>query len=82
MPEDIKNTRGKLGPICNYCGGYGFTNGINKASSSCIKCGGDGIEPINVRDLHAQVVKLTELMGDIITTLQKKGMFVSRRSKN
>lgn len=81
VPDTTKNTKGDLGPICNYCGGYGFTNGL-KGSSTCPDCHGDGIQPVNVRELYAQVVKITELMGDIITTLQKKRIFITKRSKN
>ena len=80
VPQNIKNSRGELGPICNHCGGYGFTNGIGKGASTCSDCRGDGIAPVNVRELQAQVVRLTNLVGDLITTLQKNKIFISRRT--
>ena len=72
IPQNIKNSRGQLGPICNYCGGYGFTNGI-KGSATCPDCRGDGIQPVNVRELQTQVMKLTNLVGRLVKTLDRKG---------
>jgi hypothetical protein len=41
----MKNTDGKLGPICGYCGGYGFTNSLAPGTSAgCARCGGSGID--------------------------------------
>jgi len=42
----MKNTDGSLGPICNNCGGYGFTHTVfnNGADAGCIHCKGTGID--------------------------------------
>lgn len=57
-----KNTDGSLGPICNNCGGYGFTNLMTGGAASCVFCHGDGIEPINVRELAGKVDKILNLL--------------------
>jgi len=40
----MKNVDGTLGPICNHCGGYGFTNSIGKTSLGCPYCLGSGVD--------------------------------------
>jgi hypothetical protein len=41
----MKNTDGALGPICHYCGGYGFTNTMEaRRSASCPHCLGSGVD--------------------------------------
>lgn len=37
------NHKGKHGPICNNCGGFGFTNIAFKGSRDCAKCKGTGV---------------------------------------
>ena len=61
-----KNTTGKLGAICNYCGGYGFTNSLKGGSIGCIRCMQTGIEPVDTRKLAEQVEKLTELVKQLV----------------
>lgn len=62
-----KNNRGHLGPVCNYCGGYGFTNMLSDSggkSASCPRCYGTGVEPVNVNQLKADIDELkVELQG-------------------
>lgn len=58
----MKNTDGHLGPICNNCGGYGFTNLINGGSGGCIRCQGEGVEPVNVRELANKVDRILSLL--------------------
>lgn len=55
-PLSHKNVDGHLGPICNNCGGYGFTNSIGGASSGCQHCAQTGIATPDIRTL-ADVVK-------------------------
>lgn len=38
------NTDGAKGPICNYCGGYGFTNVATGGSAGCQRCLGSGVD--------------------------------------
>ena len=54
----IKNSNGKLGKICNYCGGYGFTNNITGGSGGCIKCGQTGIETVSNFELQKKIKEL------------------------
>lgn len=61
-----KNVDGHVGPICNNCGGYGFTNLITGGAGGCHRCDQTGIEPINTRDLAAKVDKLTELVTKLV----------------
>lgn len=75
-PTAGKNITGELGPICNYCGGYGYTNGLGGNSSGCPRCNGDGIEPVDVRELKEQVKKLTLLVGDICSALEKNKILI------
>lgn len=41
-----KNFDASLGPICNNCGGYGFTYTLsnNGSASGCIHCKGTGVD--------------------------------------
>lgn len=55
-----KNTDGKIGPICKWCGGYGFLNNMKGGSEGCTKCEGTGID----------TPTRTELL-DMIKSLQK-----------
>jgi|SRR5215471_5522209 len=60
--EVHKNTRGDLGPICNSCGGYGYTNLITGGSGNCARCQGTGIQP---PDLHALAARVALLEGQV-----------------
>jgi len=62
----FKNTSGELGPICNNCGGYGYTNTMSRdgSSATCIHCLGSGIDERAVTaqrlaDLEAKLAALT-----------------------
>lgn len=65
--EVQKNNRGTLGPICNYCGGYGFTNLLSDkggSSASCPKCGGSGVEQPDINRLKSDIDMLkAEVQG-------------------
>lgn len=72
-----KNTTGELGPICNYCGGYGFTLAFGTASSSagCPRCFGTGVEPVNTWQLQTQVIDIAKQLNELkqlILTLAPK----------
>ena len=62
----IKNLKGELGPICNYCAGLGFTSLITGGTSGCYRCDQTGIEPVNVRELQEEVRQLTKLVKKLI----------------
>lgn len=62
----IKNLHGKLGEICSYCAGLGFTNTVGGGSAGCHRCDQTGIEPINVRELAQKVDKLTGMVLELI----------------
>lgn len=66
-----KNVDGSLGAICNYCGGYGFTNHINGSSPGCTRCGSTGVEPIDTRALEKKVNDLDTKMDKILKLLEK-----------
>jgi len=74
-----KNTRGDLGPICNFCGGFGFTLTIGgTGSAGCQRCGQTGVEPVDTQALKIQVNQLSqqlnELKGIIVQSLSgRKG---------
>lgn len=56
-----KNTDGHLGPICNNCGGYGYTLTFGSLSSSagCHACNQSGIAQPTAQQLQEQINKLT-----------------------
>ena len=59
-----KNTDGTLGPVCGYCGGYGYTNVVTGGSAGCPHCLGSGVdERILLRErldrLEAQIMAVT-----------------------
>lgn len=54
----VKNSDGKLGIICNNCGGYGFTNIVTGGSAGCNKCNQTGVEPISTADLLKRISEL------------------------
>lgn len=57
-----KNSDGHLGKICNYCGGYGFTNLITGSSAGCPKCNQTGVELVSVEELQKQIDELKKLV--------------------
>lgn len=65
--QAAKNTRGELGPICNFCGGYGFTLafGTEGNSKGCPRCFGTGVEPVNTWELQKQVIELAKGMKEL-----------------
>ena len=50
-----KNSDGHLGKICNWCGGYGFTNNITGGSSGCHKCNQTGVELVSNEVLSKKI---------------------------
>lgn len=73
MPEDIKNARGILGPICNKCSGFGFTYSLEGKHLNCIECHETGVS-VDVVDLQRQVIELTRLTRMLVNEMKKKGM--------
>lgn len=73
MPEDIKNARGILGPICNKCSGFGFTYSLEGKHLNCIECHETGVS-VDVVDLQRQVIELTRLTRMLFNEMKKKGM--------
>ena len=67
--QEVKNNRGALGPICNYCGGYGFTNILTQTgggSAGCPKCLGSGVEPPDLMALAHEVQMLTKAVNGLL----------------
>jgi hypothetical protein len=56
--EVQKNSDGHLGKICNWCGGYGFTNVITGGSRGCPKCDQTGVEPVSNEELLNRIKEL------------------------
>ena len=56
-----KNTDGKLGPICNNCGGFGFTNSILGGSLGCRDCEQTGVVLPTKVELLKQIEELRKL---------------------
>jgi len=73
IPEDIKNAKGILGPICNKCSGFGFTYTLEGKSLNCIECHETGVS-VNIVDLQKQVIELTRLVKALYTELKSKGL--------
>lgn len=73
MPEDIKNARGVLGPICNKCSGFGFTYSLEGRNLPCMECHETGVG-VNVVDLQRQVIELTRLVKMLFNEMKKKGL--------
>lgn len=65
-----KNTDGSQGPICNHCGGFGYTNSMSGGAAGCPRCQGDGIAPIDIRALAKQVDGLDEKLNQILDKLK------------
>jgi hypothetical protein len=61
----MKNTNGSLGPICNNCGGFGFTNNIEGGATGCAKCEQTGIQPPDIRELATKVNQLTDMVAQL-----------------
>lgn len=57
-----KNTRGELGEICAFCGGFGYTLAIvgNSSTVGCPRCFGTGVQPVDTHGLQKQVIKLAQ----------------------
>lgn len=58
-----KNSDGHLGDICNYCGGYGFTNIVTGGSKGCPICDGNGIKPVSNEELVKRIKELEEKLN-------------------
>lgn len=71
IPENIKNARGILGPICNKCSGFGFTYTLQGKHLDCKECHETGVS-VNVVDLQRQVISLTRLVKQIFEELKRK----------
>lgn len=73
MPDDIKNARGVLGPICNNCSGFGFTYSLEGKHLDCKECHETGVS-VNVVDLQRQVIELTRLTKKLFNIMKKEGI--------
>ena len=73
IPEDIKNARGILGPICNKCSGFGFTYSLKGKHLPCIECHETGVS-VNVVDLQRQVIELTRLTKKLFEIMKKQDL--------
>jgi hypothetical protein len=71
MEPTLKND-GSKGPLCNLCGGYGFTNSITGGSPGCQRCEQTGVEPVNLRELQQRVEELTQFMAEVKKLLEQK----------
>ena len=63
LASETKNVDGRNGPICNNCGGYGFTNLMTGGSGGCRHCEQTGVEPVSNKEL---VERIRELESKII----------------
>lgn len=72
VAEVILKNDGSKGIICNYCGGYGFTNNMTGGSNGCIRCNGTGIEPISTHELQRQINDLRTGQQEILDLLRGK----------
>lgn len=70
--QGAKNTRGELGPVCNNCGGYGFTLGFN-GSLGCHYCNQTGVAAMTNHELQHQVVNLGKQMVELKELIIKLG---------
>jgi hypothetical protein len=53
-----KNEDGSKGPICNNCGGYGFTNTLTGGSFGCKECDQTGIALPSKREMLEKIEAL------------------------
>lgn len=61
-----KNADGHLGPICNNCGGFGYTLGLKgeRGGGGCHQCNQTGVATPTNQDLENRVASLeTEIRG-------------------
>lgn len=70
----VKNQRGEQGPICAYCGGYGFTNSIvgTNVSPGCLRCHGTGIEPPDLYAMAQRLDALESTLRRLVTVLESR----------
>ena len=62
---NVKNADGHLGPVCNNCGGYGYTLTLTKAgggSLGCSACDQTGIAQPSKKELQDQIDELKQKM--------------------
>lgn len=67
-----KNADGHLGPVCNNCGGYGYTLGIGGTDSGCRDCGQTGVAAMTNRELQAEVLSLHKKMDSLAKIILKE----------
>lgn len=63
--EPAKNLNGQVGPVCNNCGGYGYTmhignkeKNITPGAKGCAECDGTGVALPSNREIQNQLSEL------------------------
>lgn len=75
-----KNADGRLGKICNNCGGFGYTlHLISGGSAGCYHCNQTGVEAPSNHDLQNEIVKLQRMLGISDTTRVMRSIKASRQ---
>ena len=59
-----KNSDGHLGPVCNNCGGYGYTGGI-RGPQGCMSCDQTGIKTPTRAELQQQIDELRLIVEEL-----------------
>lgn len=75
MRARSKNTDGHLGPICNNCGGFGFTLTLGGpgTSAGCKSCDQTGVAAMTNSELQKMVVKMAEDLSEFKKLIIKLG---------
>lgn len=63
--DNVLKNDGSKGAVCNNCGGYGFTNGLNGAALGCQHCEQTGIQLPSRLELQKQITELQEMLKQI-----------------
>lgn len=58
-----KNADGRLGKVCNNCGGFGFTLHLTQGSAGCMYCGQTGVAQPTNAELASEITRLSSLLG-------------------
>lgn len=82
--KEQSNVLGTLGPICNTCGGLGWTNMLGGGTKNCADCEKTGIATMSRRELQEEVLKLRQMIGEIVKNLMAEGIvgIKTRKGKN
>lgn len=64
-----KNVNGELGPICNNCGGLGWTMLLTGGNANCTYCDATGVATMTRQQLQKEILECKAMIAEIIQHL-------------